>query len=337
MDIVAFLLEPLQYGFLTRALAVTLAAAVVAAVLSCWLILMGWSLMGDAVSHAVLPGVALAYIIGIPFSIGAFVFGAGAVALIGIVRSTTKLKADTVIGVVFTALFATGLAIVSATPSQIDLMHILFGNVLGVSAGEVWQVLLLGVLTLAVLLFKRRDLTLLAFDRTHAHVIGLNTRMLSALLLGLLALTVVVGLQAVGIILVVAMLITPGATAFLLSRSFDRMLVIAVALTVTASLAGVYASYYLDISTGAAVVLCQAIVFAVVYLFARPDGMVWQARRRHHAARMRAAQARAGQTGTGQTSTGGTAVGLAPAGSGPAPPASGPALPGAGPALRGDA
>ncbi|MHA7281722.1 metal ABC transporter permease [Arthrobacter sp. TMS2-4] len=284
MDVLAFLLEPLQYGFLTRALAVTVAAAVVAAVLSCWLILMGWSLMGDAVSHAVLPGVALAYILGIPFSIGAFVFGVGAVALIGLVRSTTKLKGDTVIGVVFTGLFAAGLAIVSATPSQIDLMHILFGNVLGVSAGDVRQVLILGVLTLAILLVKRRDLTLLAFDRTHAHVIGLNTRFLSALLLGLLALTVVVGLQAVGIILVVAMLITPGATAFLLARSFDRMLVIAVVLTVAASVAGIYASYYLDISTGAAVVLCQALVFAVVYLVGRPDGVLWQVRRRRPAA-----------------------------------------------------
>lgn len=291
MDVLAFLLEPLQYGFLTRALAVTVAAAVVAAALSCWLILMGWSLMGDAVSHAVLPGVALAYIIGIPFSIGAFVFGVGAVALIGIVRSTTKLKADTVIGVVFTALFASGLAIVSATPSQIDLMHILFGNVLGVSAGEVWQVLILGALTLAILLFKRRDLTLLAFDRTHAHVIGLSTRFLSALLLGLLALTVVVGLQAVGIILVVAMLITPGATAFLLTRSFDRMLVIAVVLTVAASVAGIYASYYLDISTGAAVVLCQALVFAVVYLVGRPDGVLWRLRRRRPTTRSGAVRA----------------------------------------------
>ncbi len=285
MDLLAFLLDPLQYGFLTRALVVTVSAAVVAAVLSCWLILMGFSLMGDAVSHAVLPGVALAYIVGLPFSIGAFVFGAGAVALIGVVRSTTRLKADTVIGVVFTALFASGLAIVSATPSQIDLMHILFGNVLGVSTGEVWQVLVLGAITLTVLLLKRRDLTLLAFDRTHAHVIGINTRRLSALLLGLLALTVVVGLQAVGIILVVAMLVTPGATAFLLTRSFDRMLVLSVSLTVVASVAGIYASYYLDISTGAAVVLCQALVFAVVYLVARPDGLLWQLGRRRRSTR----------------------------------------------------
>ncbi|PVE18536.1 MULTISPECIES: metal ABC transporter permease [unclassified Arthrobacter] len=277
MEVLNFLTEPLQYGFLTRALIVTVCAAVVASVLSCWLILMGWSLMGDAVSHAVLPGVALAYIIGIPFSIGAFVFGAGAVALIGLVKSTTKLKSDTVIGVVFTGLFALGLAIVSRTPSQVDLMHILFGNVLGVTNGELWQVVVLGVLTLAIVLYKRRDLTLFAFDRTHAHVIGLNTRALSTLLLGLLALSVVVGLQAVGIILVVAMLITPGATAFLLTRSFDRMLIIASSLTAAASVAGIYASYYLDISTGAAVVLSQSLVFVLVYLFARRTGVLWQA------------------------------------------------------------
>lgn len=291
MDPLSFLLEPLQYGFLTRALVVTLAAAVVASVLSCWLILMGWSLMGDAVSHAVLPGVALAYIVGVPFSIGAFIFGVGAVVLIGAVKSTTKLKSDTVIGVVFTALFAVGLAIVSRTPSQVDLMHILFGNVLGVTDGELWQVLILGSVTLAIVLIKRRDLTLLAFDRTHAHVIGLNTRFLGALLLGLLALTVVVGLQAVGIILVVAMLITPGATAFLLARSFDRMLVIAVAITATASVAGVYASYYLDISTGASVVLAQALAFAVTYLAAPRTGLISQLRRRRRPAVRPARQA----------------------------------------------
>lgn len=280
MDPLTFLLEPLQYGFMTRALIVTLAAAVVASVLSCWLILMGWSLMGDAVSHAVLPGVALAYIVGIPFSVGAFIFGAGAVALIGAVKSTTKLKSDTVIGVVFTALFAVGLAIVSRTPSQVDLMHILFGNVLGVTDGELWQVIILGVLTLAIVLFKRRDLTLFAFDRTHAHVIGLNTRLLSALLLGLLALSVVVGLQAVGIILVVAMLITPGATAFLLTNRFDRMLVLAASITAAASVCGIYASYYLDISTGASVVLAQALVFVVVYLAAPRTGLAAQLSRR---------------------------------------------------------
>lgn len=284
MDLLTWLIEPLEYGFLTRALLVTVAAAVVSSVLSCWLILMGWSLMGDAVSHAVLPGVALAYIVGVPFSVGAFIFGAGAVALIGLVRSTTKLKSDTVIGVVFTALFALGLAIISRTPSQTDLSHILFGNVLGVSAGELWQVLILGTITLSVLLFKRRDLTLFAFDRIHAHAIGLNTRWLSAMLLGLLALTVVVGLQAVGIVLVVAMLITPGATAFLLTRRFDRMLLLSASITAVSSVVGIYVSYYLDISTGASVVLAQSLAFLAVYLFARPAGVIWQWRSRRKAA-----------------------------------------------------
>jgi manganese transport system permease protein len=153
--------------------------------------------------------------------------------------------------------------------------------------------------TLAVVLYKRRDLTLLAFDRTHAHVIGLNTKFLSALLLGLLALSVVVGLQAVGIILVIAMLITPGATAFLLTRSFDRMLLLAVGITVASSVAGIYASYYLDISTGAAVVLAQSLVFTMVYLVSRPNGVLWQQLRRRRNRRQAPAGAQA-PAGLGQ-------------------------------------
>lgn len=281
MELLNWLAEPMLYGFMTRALIVTVAAALVCSVLSCWLILMGWSLMGDAVSHAVLPGVALAYIVGVPFSIGAFVFGAGAVALIGIVRSTTKLKSDTVIGVVFTTLFAVGLAIISKTPSQTDLSHILFGNVLGVTDGEFVQVLVLGLITLAAVLFKRRDLTLFAFDRTHAHALGLNTRWLSTLLLGLLALTVVVALQAVGIILVVAMLITPGATAFMLTRRFPVMLAAAASISVLTAVVGIYASYYWDASTGASVVLAQSTVFVLAYVFAPRHGMIARARIRH--------------------------------------------------------
>ncbi|GAB3530442.1 metal ABC transporter permease [Arthrobacter monumenti] len=285
MDLLNWLAEPMLYGFMTRALIVTVAAALVCSVLSCWLILMGWSLMGDAVSHAVLPGVALAYIVGLPFSIGAFVFGAGAVALIGVVRSTTKLKSDTVIGVVFTALFAAGLAIISKTPSQTDLGHILFGNVLGVTDAEFRQVLILGAITLGALLFKRRDLTLYAFDRTHAHALGINTKWLSTLLLGLLALTVVVALQAVGIILVVAMLITPGATAFLLTRRFPVMLGAAAGISVLTAVIGIYASYYWDMSTGASVVLAQSGVFVLAYLLAPRSGMLSQWRIRRAAGR----------------------------------------------------
>lgn len=281
--IIEWLIEPLRFDFMTRALLVTLVAGVTCALLSTWLVHIGWSLMGDAVSHAVLPGVAVSYLLGWPFAVGAFLFGVGAVALIGGVRATTKIKSDAAIGVVFTSLFALGLVIISATPSQTDLGHILFGNVLGVSDADIVQVVVIGAAASAILLLKRRDLTLLAFDRSHANAIGLNTRMLSALLLGLLALTVVVALQAVGIILVVAMLITPGVTASLLTKRFDRMLALAVLVTVAASVVGVYASFYLDVSTGGAVVLSQALAFVLAYLFGARGGVVTLALRRRRA------------------------------------------------------
>ncbi|GER24041.1 membrane protein [Zafaria cholistanensis] len=284
MNIVSWLAEPFGYGFMTNALAITLAAAVVCSVLSCWLVLMGWSLMGDAISHAVLPGVALSYLVGVPFALGALVFGLGAVYLIGGLRSSTKLKGDTATGVVFTALFALGLALVSKIPSQVDLGHILFGNVLGAGPQELAVVLGLGGLTLATVLYLRKDLTLLAFDPVHAHAIGLNARTLNAVLLGLLALTVVASLQAIGIILVVALLITPGATAFLLTRRFGRMLVIAAALGTVSAVAGIYASYYLDLSTGASVVLAQALLFLAAYLFAPRNGVLVAGLRRRAAA-----------------------------------------------------
>ncbi|MCC5697001.1 metal ABC transporter permease, partial [Klebsiella pneumoniae] len=186
-DLLVWLVEPLQFGFMRRALLVSLVAGVVCAILSCWITLIGWSLLGDAVSHAVLPGIVLAYLLALPFSLGAFVFGALAVALISGVRNTTRLKGDAAIGVVFTGLFAVGLVLVSRIPSQVDLNHILFGNVLGVSDRDIFQVLLIAALVLTAALLKHRDLTLFAFDPTHAHAIGLNTRRLNALLLGMLA------------------------------------------------------------------------------------------------------------------------------------------------------
>lgn len=269
-----WILEPLQFGFMNRALLVTVVAAITCAMLSCWLVQIGWALMGDAVSHAVLPGVVLSYILNWPFAVGAFIFGAGAVALIGGVRATTKIESDAAIGVVFTALFALGLVMISATPSQTDLGHILFGNVLGVSDSEIWQVVVIGIVVIAVLALKRKDFTLFSFDPSHANAIGISTRRLSVLMLGMLALTVVVALQAVGIVLVVAMLITPGATAYLLTKRFDRMLLLSVVVTAFASVIGVYASYYLDVSTGGAVVLAQAAAFVVAYLFGARGGVL---------------------------------------------------------------
>ena len=274
MDLLHLLAEPLGYAFMLRALAVTLLAAALCAVLSCWLVLIGWSLMGDAVSHAVLPGVVLAYIAGAPFALGALLFGFLAVSLIGAVRDTTRLKEDATIGIVFTTLFSFGLVLISITPSQVDLNHIIFGNLLGVSAADLVQVLVLGALTLAVLLAKRKDFTLYAFDPVHAHALGMNPKLLGAMLLGLLAMTSVVALQAVGVVLVVAMLIIPGATARMLTEKFGRMLLLAPLLAAAASLAGVYASYYLDASTGGMVVLAQGLLFLVVYLFSPRQGLV---------------------------------------------------------------
>lgn len=274
MNLLDLLLEPLSYDFMVRALATVLVAAIVCAVLSCWLVLIGWSLMGDAVSHAVLPGVVLAYIVGAPFALGAVVFGFLAVALIGAVRDTSRIKEDAAIGIVFTTLFALGLVLISVTPSQTDLSHIIFGNLLGVSWTDLVQVLVLGAVTFTILVAKRRDFTLFAFDPTHAHAIGLNPRALGAALLGLLALTSVVALQAVGVILVVAMLIIPGATAHLLTDQFGRMLVIAPTLSAVCAVVGLYLSYYLDAASGAMVVLAQGAAFVVVYLFSPRHGLV---------------------------------------------------------------
>jgi len=277
------LVEPLQYGFMQRALIVAIAATVVCALLSCWLVLIGWSLMGDAVSHAVLPGVVLAYLVGAPFAIGALLFAGIAVALIGLVRGTTRVKEDAAIGVVFTTLFALGVVLISKNPSQVDLHHILFGNLLGLATTDVWQVSLLAAVVFAVLVVKRRDLTLFAFDRVQAHALGISPARLSALLLALLAVTIVAAIQAVGVILVVAVLIIPGATAYLLTDRISRMLILAPALAVASSIVGVYTSYYSDASTGGVVVLAQAVVFAAAYLFAPRQGVVTAAVRRSRA------------------------------------------------------
>ncbi len=273
--------EPLTYDFMIRALATTVVAAVVCALLSCWVVLVGWSLIGDAVSHAVLPGVVLAYILGLPFALGAVVFGFLAVLLIGVVRDGRRVKEDAAIGIVFTSLFALGLVMLSLTPSQTDLNHIIFGNILGISDADLVQIGVLVAVVLVAVLVKHRDLTLYAFDPTHAHAIGLSPRRLGALLLGLLAITTVVALQVVGVILVVAMLIIPGATARLLTERFSRMLLIAPLGSAACSAAGIYLSYWIDASPGGIVVLLQGLVFALVYLGSPRHGLVRRLLTRH--------------------------------------------------------
>lgn len=284
------LLAPLAYDFMQNALAVAVISAAVCGMLSCWLVLMGWSLMGEAVAHSVLPGVVLAFALGIPLGIGAFVFGLLAVALIGALGQTTALKRETTIGVVFTTLFAAGLVLISTVTTSTHLQHILFGNVLGTSRTDLYQVGALAAVTVAVLLVKRRDFTLLAFDPTYAAAIGLRTGVLTAALLGLLALTTVTALQTLGVILVVAMLVIPGATGFLVARSFPVMLIVATSAGAAAATIGVYTSYWWDVSTGGSIVLAAASLFGLAYLFSPRRGLAAQLlRRRRRRARTRPA------------------------------------------------
>ncbi len=280
MDILNFLVEPLTLPFMLRAFVVTVIAAAVCALLSCWLVLLGWSLMGDAISHAVLPGVVLAYIFGAPFAVGAVIAALVAVALIGGVRRSGRVREDAAIGIVFTTMFAFGLVLISVTPSNTDLNHILFGNVLGVSWSDVWQVAILAVIVAAVLLVKRRDFVLYAFDPGFAQAVGLRPRLLGALLLIMLALTSVVALQIVGVVLVVAMLVIPGSTARLITDRFVPMLAVSVGVSLVGTLTGLYASYHADVSPGGAVVVTQGILFALAYVFAPRYGLLGRMRAR---------------------------------------------------------
>ncbi len=270
----AFLLDPLSHEFMRRALMISALVGGVCGLLSCYMTLKGWALMGDAVSHAVMPGVVVAYALGLPFSLGAFVFGVGSVALIGFVKQKSRVKEDTIIGLVFTGFFALGLVLVSKIKSNIDLMHILFGSPLGISDSDVHQTILICLIVVLVLIIYRRDLMLYCFDPTHARSIGINTGLLHYLLLSVLSLAAVAGLQTVGIILVVAMLITPGATAYLLTDRFDRMTFIAVISSIISSVLGVYISYWFDIETGGSIVLVQTTLFLLAFLFAPRYGIL---------------------------------------------------------------
>ncbi len=268
-----WLMDPLTHDFMRRALMVSALVGSVCGLLSCYMTLKGWALMGDAVSHAVMPGVVVAYALGLPFSLGAFVFGVGSVALIGFVKQKSRIKEDTVIGLVFTGFFALGIVLVSKIKSNIDLMQILFGSPLGISRSDVNQTLIISFIVIFILLIFRKDLMLYCFDAKHARSIGINTGILHYLLLTLLSFSAVVGLQTVGIILVVAMLITPGATAYLLTDRFDRMTILAVISSSFSSILGVYISYWSDIETGGSIVLVQTFIFLIAFLFAPRYGI----------------------------------------------------------------
>ena len=272
------LLEPFRYGFMLEAMLVGAAVGAVCAVLSCYLVLKGWSLMGDAVSHAVLPGIVLAHVIGLPLAVGAFFSGLLCAVATGYIKANSRVKEDTVMGVVFTGLFALGLVMFSKIRTDLHLDHILFGNILGLAGNDLRTTLITSGVVLVVVIALRRDLMLFCFDPAQARAIGLRTQLLYYLLLSLLAVTIVVSLKAVGIILVIAMLITPGCVGYLLTDRFDRMLAIATATAVGSGVMGVYVSYFLNASTSACIVLMQALVFLLALGFAPKHGL-WSLRK----------------------------------------------------------
>lgn len=269
-----FLLTPFHYEYMVKAMVVSAVIGGVCALLSCFITLKGWSLMGDALAHAIVPGVSLSFLAGVPFAVGAFLSGVLAALAMGFVKSRTRLREDAVIGIVFTTFFAAGVLLISLFPSNISLKTVVFGNILGIARGDIVQMLIISGVTLVVIALKWKDLLLLAFDPNQARAIGLNTTALHYTLLTLLAATAVAALQAVGACLVVAMLVTPGATAYLLTDRFSRMMGLAVLMGVLTSLVGAYASYFLNGSTGGCIVVLQAALFLVALLFAPKHGVV---------------------------------------------------------------
>jgi len=268
---------PLSYSFMQRALVVAILIGAVCSVLSCYLVLRGWSLIGDAISHAVLPGIVLAVVLGIPIAIGAFASGLSCALATGYLKENSRVKEDTVMGIVFSGMFGLGLVLMTKVETDQHLMHILFGNMLGVTWRDVAETAIIAVPTLAIVIAKRRDLLLYCFDPQHARAIGLPVRVIHYGLLVLLALTVVAALKAVGVILVVAMLITPGATAYLLTDRFDRMLAISASVSVGASIVGTLVSFHIDGATGPCIVLIQAAVFLLAFLLGPRGGLLTRA------------------------------------------------------------
>lgn len=273
-------LTPFEYHYMITAMWTSALIGGVCGLLSGFITLKGWSLMGDALSHAVVPGVVLAYLAGLPFALGAFTSGLLAAGAMAFVKIKTPVREDAVIGIVFTAFFALGLLLISIFPSRVDLKSIVFGNILGIAAGDVVQVVIVSGVCLLVLGLKWRDLMLFCFDANQARALGLRVGWLHVTLLLLLSATAVAALQAVGACLVVAMLVTPGATAYLLTDRFGVMLLIGAGLGVVTSFVGAYASYFFNGATGGCIVTLQAMIFVIALVLAPKHGLLAMRRAR---------------------------------------------------------
>jgi manganese/iron transport system permease protein len=281
------LLEPFSYGYMVNAIWVSALVGGVCAFLSAYLMLKGWSLIGDALSHSIVPGVAGAYMLGLPFSIGAFLAGGLAALTMLFLNQRTKLKEDAIIGLIFTSFFGLGLFMVSVSPVAVDVQTIILGNILAISPEDTMQLVIIGVVSLVVLLVLWKDLMVAFFDENHARSIGLNPDLLKVIFFALLSASTVAALQTVGAFLVIAMVVTPGATAYLLTDRFPRLIVISVLIGSLTSLVGAYASYFLDGATGGVIVVLQTLIFLVAFFFAPKHGML--------AARRRSAESLAGE------------------------------------------
>jgi manganese/iron transport system permease protein len=276
----AELLAPFAYDYMVKAIWVSALVGAVCAFLSAYLMLKGWSLIGDALGHSVVPGVAGAYMLGLPYSFGAFFAGALAAAAMVLVRQRTRLKEDAVIGMVFTSFFALGLLMVSLNPTAVDVQSIVMGNIHGISDGDALQVVIISVVVLTILLVRWKDLMIVFFDENHARTVGLNPRALQILFFALLAASTVAALQTVGAILVIAMVVTPGATAYLITDRFKVLLMLAVALGAGTAALGAYLSFFLDGATGGVIVSLQTALFLLAFFFAPKHGRIAARRRR---------------------------------------------------------
>lgn len=275
-----YLLEPFSYEYMQKAMWISAAVGGICAFLSAYLMLKGWSLIGDALSHSVVPGVAIAYALSLPYALGAFFAGILAALSILWIKSISKLKEDAVIGFIFSTFFALGLLIISLNPTSINVQNIILGNILGIADEDIYQVAIIMLICLVLLLIFWKDLLLIFFDETQAITVGLSPLFYKVLFFTLLSACVVAALQTVGAILVIAMVITPGATAYLLTDKFKTLIKIAVALGAITGFVGVYLSYYLDGATGGVIVTLQTLLFLLAFLFSPKYGLMSQKRRK---------------------------------------------------------
>ena len=277
------LLLPFNYGYMTNAMWVSALVGGVCAFLSCYLMLKGWSLIGDALSHSIVPGVAGAYMLGLPFALGAFFSGGLAAAAMLFLNQRTKLKEDAIIGLIFSAFFGLGLFMISVSPVSVNIQTIVLGNILAITPEDTLQLAIIGFVSLAILLAKWKDLMVTFFDENHALSIGLKPNLLRAVFFILLSASTVAAMQTVGAFLVICLVVTPGATAYLLTDRFPRLLMIAVAIGTITSFIGAYVSFFLDGATGGIIVVMQTALFLIAFVFAPKHGLL--------AARHRAAEA----------------------------------------------